>query len=171
MARSREEGSADAAFWRFSLAFYALPGVAGALIALQDRGGFDVNLILYGLWFGLAGSGRLDGDRLAVAERATERLRAEVVAPLRALRRRIEPCGEADLRRLRAAVARLELAAEKAVQRRLAANAVPPARRAAAIRCRADARANLAFYLGPGAARSSEAAVIRRALAAFPWEA
>ena len=39
-------------FWRFSLALYARPGVAEALIALQDRAGLDVNLILFGLWVG-----------------------------------------------------------------------------------------------------------------------
>jgi uncharacterized protein (TIGR02444 family) len=170
MARSPQVGSAAAEFWRFSLSFYALPGVADALIALQDRGGYDVNLILYGLWFGLAGNGRLDRDRIAAAERLTQRLRAEIVQPLRALRRSIEPGGEADLQRLRAAIARLELAAEKAVQRRLAASTRAPARHAATGRRRTDARANLLLYLGPDAARSGEGAVVLRALAAFPTE-
>ena len=41
---------AGEAFWRFSLAFYAVPGVAGALIALQDRDGLDVNLLGPKLW-------------------------------------------------------------------------------------------------------------------------
>ena len=33
------EPSDDEALWRFSLAFYARPGVSEALIALQDRAG------------------------------------------------------------------------------------------------------------------------------------
>ena len=86
MPERQVEIAVSTAFWRFSLAFYARPGVAEALIALQDRAGFDVNLILFGLWVGLSGRGRLDGELLAAARRATERLRTEIVAPLRALR-------------------------------------------------------------------------------------
>jgi uncharacterized protein (TIGR02444 family) len=46
--------SENEAFWRFSLAFYERPGVADALIALQDREGFDVNLVLFALWLGIS---------------------------------------------------------------------------------------------------------------------
>ena len=49
--------SEDEAFWRFSLAFYERPGVADALIALQDCDGFDVNLVLFALWLGVSGRG------------------------------------------------------------------------------------------------------------------
>jgi uncharacterized protein (TIGR02444 family) len=167
MRKTPGEVSAGAAFWRFSLAFYALPGVAEALLALQDAGGFDVNLILFGLWLGLSGRGRLDGARLATAEAAGRPLRTEIVVPLRRLRRRIEPHPEADFRRLRAAILALELEAERAVQERLAGGAGPaggppdlPARRA-------DAQANLQFYLGAEAAEQAEAAVVGRALARF----
>jgi uncharacterized protein (TIGR02444 family) len=167
MAETRGELAASAAFWRFSLAFYALPGVADALIALQDHGGFEVNLILYGLWLGHSGYGRLDGDGFAAAERAIDSLRTGIVAPLRQLRRRLEPQLEADVRRLRGAIGELELAAERAVQERLAAR-TGAANSAAdgAERC-ADAQANLALYLGANAAQGAEAAVVRRALAAF----
>lgn len=159
--------SSGAAFWRFSLAFYALPGVADALIALQDKGGFDVNLILFGLWLGHSGRGRLDGDGFAAAERAIESLRTGIVAPLRQLRRRLAPPLEADIQRLRDAIEALELAAESAVQERLAlrAGAANPAADAAARF--ADAQANLALYLSADAAEKAEAAVVRRALAAF----
>ena len=60
-----EKTSQDEAFWRFSLAFYERPGVPDALIALQDRDGFDVNLILFALWLGISGRGLLGGDALA----------------------------------------------------------------------------------------------------------
>jgi uncharacterized protein (TIGR02444 family) len=36
--------------WAFSLALYARPGVAAACLALQDRFGADVNLLLLGFW-------------------------------------------------------------------------------------------------------------------------
>src|SRR5216683_2473203 len=41
-----EDDAAGEAFWRFSLALYARPGVADALITIQDRAARDVNLIL-----------------------------------------------------------------------------------------------------------------------------
>jgi uncharacterized protein (TIGR02444 family) len=167
MAEPQEKPATDDAFWRFSLAFYALPGVAEAVLALQDQGGYDVNLILFAVWLGLAGYGRLDRDRLAAAERAIHSLRTEVVAPLRALRRRLKPSREGDIQRLREEIAGLELAAERAVQQRLEARAGPPARPAdAGDRC-ADAQANLVLYLGADAADRAEAAVIREALATF----
>jgi uncharacterized protein (TIGR02444 family) len=167
MNDSAGEVSAGAAFWRFSLSFYALPGVADALIALQDEGGFDVNLILFGLWLGHSGRGRIDGDELAAAERAIDSLRTGVVLPLRQLRRRLAAPLEADIAPLRDAIGELELAAERAVQERLAcrAGAVNPAADPAARF--ADAQANLTLYLGADAAQQAEAAIVRRVLAAF----
>ena len=167
MRKTLGEVSAGAAFWRFSLAFYALPGVAEALLALQDAGGFDVNLILFGLWLGLSGRGRLDGARLAAAEALSRPLRTEIVVPLRQLRRRIAPRPEADFRRLRAAILELELKAERAVQERLVGGAGPSERPADLPARRADAQANLRFYLGAEAAGRAEAAVVGQALATF----
>jgi uncharacterized protein (TIGR02444 family) len=169
MADTQGEGepAAGAAFWRFSLAFYALPGVADALIALQDRRGFDVNLILYCLWLGHSGRGRLDGAGLAAAERAIDILRTRIVAPLRQLRRRLQPPLEADIRRLRKGIGELELAAERAVQERLAARANAANQAADAAGRFADAQANLALYLGAVAAQGAEAALVRRTFAAF----
>jgi uncharacterized protein (TIGR02444 family) len=167
MKETPDEPSAGAAFWCFSLAFYALPGVAEALVTLQDDGGFDVNLILFGLWLGLSGRGRLDGARLAAAENASRPLCTEIVVPLRQLRRRIAPRLEADFRRLRAAILELELMAERAVQDRLAEGAGRSGRAVGLLARRADAQANLLFYLGADAAGRAEAAVVDRALATF----
>jgi uncharacterized protein (TIGR02444 family) len=167
MKETPDELSPGAAVWRFSQAFYALPGVAEALITLQDEGGFDVNLILFGLWLGLSGRGRLDGARLAAAERTSRPLRTELVAPLRQLRRRIATHPEADFRRLRAAILELELMAERAVQERLADGAGPCERTAHLPARRGDARANLIFYLGADAAGRAEAMVVGRALETF----
>jgi uncharacterized protein (TIGR02444 family) len=162
------ETAAGAAFWHFSHAFYALPGVAGALLALQDDGGFDVNLILYGLWLGHSGHGRLDRDGFDAAERAILGLRSAIVAPLRQLRRQLKEPLEADVRRLRAAIGELELMAERAVQERLAVRAGAVDRTAGSTERRADAAANLVLYLGPDGAAGAEAAVILREFAAFP---
>ena len=155
---------AGEAFWRFSLAFYAVPGVAGALIALQDRDGLDVNLMLFALWVGVSGRGRLDRDALMAADRAVCEVRTEIVQPLRTLRRRLSQNPDPDVQDLRRGVKAIELAAEKIAQTRLASLAGPVCAAAADI---AGAHANLAVYLGPERMLSAEAAVVRGALGQF----
>ena len=157
-------GNADD-FWDFSLAFYARPGAAEALIGLQDRHRLDVNLILFGLWLGCSGRGRLDAAGLAAAERAVAPLRTAVTEPMRDLRRRLKDHPDRDVQGLRERVKALELEAERAAQRRLSAVAGEPIGAAAAERG-AAAAANLAVCLGP-AAGSAEAAALRKALAEF----
>ncbi len=158
--------SEDDAFWRFSLAFYERPGVADALITLQDRDGFDVNLVLFALWFGISGRGVLGGGSLAAAEQLAGTLRSEIVEPLRRLRRKLRHHPDGDVQRLREGVKVLEIAGEKLVQERLAqlagrgggAKTDPKGRRAAA-------HANFTLYLS--GVRCKEAAVIEEALDAF----
>jgi uncharacterized protein (TIGR02444 family) len=153
--------------WRFSLAFYALPGISEALIVLQDRDGLDVNLMLFALWLGVSGRGRLGSDQLAAADRAVRMLRAEVVEPLRALRRKLRGNPDADVRRLRDGVKDLELAGEKLIQARLARLAAPCGREVALDACLASAHANLALYLRAERVHSPEAVAIREALEGF----
>ena len=150
--------------WRFSLDFYSLPGTASALVALQDRDGLDVNLMLFALWLGTSGRGRLGRDDLTASERTVRDIRTEIVGPLRALRRRLKEHPDKEIQDLREGVKALELAAEKLAQVRLAgpvrpaeAGTIPEARLA-------DAGANLALYLGPQRFASAEATVIRTAL-------
>jgi uncharacterized protein (TIGR02444 family) len=152
-------------FWRFSLALYARPGVAEALIALQDRAGRDVNLILFALWTGVVHSVRLDSAGLAAADAAIAGLRDNAVEPLRALRRRLKAAPGLDSQELRRRVLATELAAERRVQFRLAAWLMAWAGGAEPDRS-AAAEANLAVYLG-GEAQSHEAALLREALAAL----
>jgi uncharacterized protein (TIGR02444 family) len=64
MGMARQDAAAES-FWRFSLMVYARPGVAEALIGLQDRAGHNVNLILFGLWLGLCEAVPLDAAGLA----------------------------------------------------------------------------------------------------------
>ncbi|MBV8133281.1 MAG: TIGR02444 family protein [Alphaproteobacteria bacterium] len=167
MTEAMVEPSNDEALWRFSLAFYARMGVPEALIALQDRAGCDVNLMLFALWLGVSGRSRLTKKGLEIADRIARPIRTSVVEPLRALRRRLKPDPDADVQRLREGIKALELAAEKVIQDRLGRTAQPPlcdtdpAARAAA------AYANLALYLGPKMAGSSEAGTIAQALDLF----
>jgi uncharacterized protein (TIGR02444 family) len=153
--------------WRFSGAFYAQPGVSEALIALQDRAGLDVNLILFALWQGACGRRRLSHAELMAAERSAGPIRAAIVLPLRALRRKLRSDRDADIQRLRERIKTLEIAAERIVQARLArlagtlASDTAPAARTAA------AQANLALVLGPKMADAAETTRIRQALEAF----
>jgi uncharacterized protein (TIGR02444 family) len=154
------------AFWRFSLALYARPGVADALIALQDRAARDVNLILFGLWLGVSRGRRLAGAELAAVEAATAELADAAVAPLRRLRRQIKVTADPDLQALRRRVAALEIAAERRVQFRLAALVSD----ASATHPEADgwvaAQANLVLTLGTETG-TAEAGVLCRALASM----
>jgi uncharacterized protein (TIGR02444 family) len=158
------ETTAGEAFWRFSLAFYAQPGAAEALIALQDRAGRDVNLMLLALWLGAARGRRLDLAKLATAEAAIGPLNAGIVHPLRHLRRELKAAADDDVQALRRRVAGLELAAERMAQYRLAAQVSGEPHAYTAADPTAAAWANLALYLGDDAA-SAEAATLRRAVA------
>ena len=167
MAEPAAEAPGGDALWQFSLAFYAVPGVADALISLQDREGLDVNLILFALWFGLSGHGRLDRNRLAAADRAICMIRTEIVEPLRSLRRRLRNYSDEEVQRLREDVKALELAGEELVQSRLARLAGEVRSDAPLKRRLADACANFALYVGPDDATGTAARFIQEALATF----
>ena len=160
-ANDREEAAGEA-FWRFSLALYARPGVAEALLSLQDSAGRDVNLILFALWLGATRGRRFDPAGLAAAAAEIAPLNA-VVAELRGLRRRLKKSADPGLTSLRRQVAGLELAAERRVQYRLGNLAGEPLAAADGDRF-AAAEANLALYLG-GEAEWSEPVVLRAGLA------
>lgn len=161
-----EAEAAGEAFWRFSLALYTRPGVADALIALQDRAARDVNLVLFGLWLGASQGRRIAAGELAGAKAAIAPVNTAAVAPLRLLRRQLKGVGDPDLAALRRCVAGLELTAERRVQYRLAAQfasasgAEPEGDRLAA------AQANLVLTLG-GDADSPEAGALCHALASL----
>jgi uncharacterized protein (TIGR02444 family) len=167
MADEARHETEEDELWRFSLAFYAVPGIARALITLQDRDRLDVNLILFALWLGLSGYGLLDTDALAAADRAIRAIRTEVVEPLRTLRRRLKGNPDTSVQNLREGIKELELAAERVVQSRLACLAGPRDSEAPHDTRLAAAYANLALYLGPERLDMAEAAVIRKAIEAI----
>jgi uncharacterized protein (TIGR02444 family) len=76
-------------FWRFSLAFYRLPKVADACIALQEEAGVDVNVLLYLLWQARQGR-RFAVDDVAALEAAVAPWRKATVIPLRNVRRALK---------------------------------------------------------------------------------
>jgi uncharacterized protein (TIGR02444 family) len=106
-------------FWRFSLQFYRLPGVAEACIKLQEESGCDVNLLLFLLWHG--------AQARQLATREVERLEQDIapwrertVIPLRAVRRALKSppglveAGAAEVFRTR--IKAVELEAERLQQ-------------------------------------------------------
>jgi len=153
--------------WTFSLALYAGPGVAPACLALQGRHGLDVNLLLYGLWTGISGRGRLSATDLEAAAAMAEAWRAEIVQPLRQVRTRLKavlaapPPGmpPAALQTLREAVKAAELDAEHLQQLALAALSAgaAPQQGVAAARRHADAAENATAVLRRSAGRVTAA--------------
>jgi uncharacterized protein (TIGR02444 family) len=164
LSSAENGGLGGDAFWRFSLALYARPGVAGALIAIQDGTGRDVNLILFGLWLGVSQGRPLGAADLAAAEAAIAPISEAAVAQLRQLRRRLKQADDPDLQALHRRVAALEIAAERRVQYRLAGSFGGETCAAAEGDRLAVAQANLALILGD-AVRSPEAGVLAQALA------
>src|SRR6516225_4179160 len=101
MTMSAGELSDSEGLWRFSLAFYARPGVSEALIALQDRARCDVNLMLFALWLGVSGRSRLTKGRMAIADCFARPNETDIVEPMGALRQKLSPPPARDVERLR----------------------------------------------------------------------
>lgn len=76
-------------FWRFSLRVYRAPGVEQACLALQDRCGADVNLMLLCGWLGQGGK-TLTRRHLRQAMGLVAPWQGAVIAPLRGARRAIK---------------------------------------------------------------------------------
>jgi uncharacterized protein (TIGR02444 family) len=133
-------------FWDYSLAVYGRPGVAPACLALQDRHGLDVNILLFCCWAGQCGralsAAELDGLMAAVGP-----WHQGVVKPLRAVRQWLkdqETAPGAAAEALRQEVKAQELEAERIEQLILAETLVLGEGEPAA----ALAAANLTAYLG-----------------------
>ena len=151
----------DHPFWDFSLRTYSKAGVAEACLALQERHGADVNVLLYCLWVAGRRDGRLTRARLAGLVERIAPWRDRVVLPLRRLRDLLKawtpPVPGDHAERVRATVKRAELDAEHAEQLFLA-EGVPVAgdRDAPPEAAAMDAAENLAQYLSLLKARPAE---------------
>ena len=131
-------------FWRYSLELYAREGMSSALLALQDRRGADVNLLLYCCWMAMSGRGRPSAGDLRRADAAIAGWRHDVTLPLRDVRRRIKGRperwaleGASEVRRR---VLETEIASERVAQGILERMAPAPGRSEGG---REDARASL----------------------------
>ena len=76
--------------WDFSLTVYGRDGVSAACIALQDRHGLDVDILLACCWAGASGRGALEATDIETARAAIGPWQGAVTAALRAVRRRIK---------------------------------------------------------------------------------
>ena len=121
MTEEKDLDAAAARFWRHAVALYGAPGVKDACLMLQDAHGADVNLLLYGAYAGAVLHRRLDDAAWRALVAGTEVWRAEIVRPLRAVRRRAKSLtdGAPELAFAYEALKRCELAAERAEHRPL----------------------------------------------------
>jgi uncharacterized protein (TIGR02444 family) len=104
--------------WDFAVEVYGRPGVKAAALALQDRGGQCVSLLLWRAW--AAREGRAVGpDLLARAIDTSRALETSVLRPSRRLRRALQgggmSLGDEARTTARAAYLAAELAAERAL--------------------------------------------------------
>ncbi|HEX2256172.1 MAG TPA: TIGR02444 family protein [Afifellaceae bacterium] len=111
-------------FWRFSLSFYGEEQVAEACLRLQDEAGADVNMLLFLLWRARQGR-RLSAGEIAALDAAVSGWRAEVVVPLRSVRRWLKghagPVQPDEAEKLRREVKGIELEGERLQQAAMAA--------------------------------------------------
>ena len=108
-----------ASLWNFSVRTYGKPGVADACLALQDRHGLDVNVLLFCCWFGCT-RGVVDEPLWDSVLAFSERWADKVVRPLRAARTWMKHtgCTQPDISNdecmtLREEIKRIELKAEQ----------------------------------------------------------
>jgi len=143
------ERPAVPSFWDFSLAFYAMPGVAEACLQLQDSGGADVNVLLFLLYRARNGC-MLSAAEVRHIEALAAPWREAVVVPLRTVRRTLKaPVGAFPPQltaALRTEIKRIELAAERVQQETLERLAAIEAPGAACMDSAACARVHLQHY-------------------------
>jgi uncharacterized protein (TIGR02444 family) len=108
------------AFWQFTLAIYARPGVSPRCIELQDRDGRDVNILLLALFCGLVLGRRLGEQDIAALEAAIADWTRRVSRPLRLVRRDLKSwAGDPDIAAFRGTVQAVEIEAERLAQAQL----------------------------------------------------
>jgi len=156
--------------WDYAVDLYGRPGVREACLALQDRGGADVSLLLLACWLGAAGRRPGEAELSRLREEAS-RWQEMVVGPLRSARRALKeraPDLDEDLRHpveaARRRLADVELDTERAELRLLERSArEAPATAAPGPELAAWCLARLA---PPGSGDSREAGALLAA--AFP---
>jgi len=110
----------DNDFWRFSIRVYDQEGVADECLALQDRHGVNVNLLLFCAWIGTQAI-ILNRSDIEAAAKIVVRWDAMVVRPLRLARQEMK--ADPQMATVRVRVKALELEAEQIEQAMLFAHA------------------------------------------------
>ena len=100
----------DTPLWAFSLTVYGGDEVPDECLALQERLGLDVNILLFAAFIGAVEGVRLEISDIAAANAEVAHWQADIVRPLRHARRALKPMSAEGLR---AQVKAAELAAEK----------------------------------------------------------
>ena len=111
-------------FWRFSTRVYRLPRVSELLLRLQDDAGFDVNLVLFGIYASTRVQARLAPAIVAQAAEMSQTWTFPVVRPIRQARRALqsnEMGANAERESIHTRLKKLELDAERLFQAELAA--------------------------------------------------
>jgi uncharacterized protein (TIGR02444 family) len=109
----RTGNSMNNPLWEYSLATYRLDEVAQSCLALQDKFGVDVNLLLYAAWLAHM-ERRLSDAHLTGLDALIADWRDRVVKPLRVLRRQLHGLPRAE--NIRNEIKVLELDAEQQQQ-------------------------------------------------------
>lgn len=109
------------------MAVYAADGVSDACLRLQDKRGFDVNLLLFACWVGFCRNVALSEADWRGLIKSTQAWRDGVIGPLRVARRALKTTrldrASTDFEAMRRDVQRIELDCERAQQNFLASNA------------------------------------------------
>jgi uncharacterized protein (TIGR02444 family) len=163
-------------FWDFSIRLYGKPEVAEACLALQDRHGVNVNLLLLCCWLAASGRGAFEGDELAQTLAAVADWRDNVVLSLRTARRYLKgSVGTAERHladNIRRVVAETEIHAEHVEQLMLSAAIARPGTGTFDVSAQAATAAdNLKAYLAECGVEpaADDAAALRTIVAgAFP---
>lgn len=140
-------------FWGYSLALYRSPAVARACLALQDRAGADVNMLLFCCWWSALGRGSIADRSLMRIVAAARRWQDGTIAPLRRIRLGFKPASGSVPTLVVALCDRVlaaELAAERLAQQAIfeAAFVTSGAKPRRPARRSADAVINLVAYAG-----------------------
>jgi uncharacterized protein (TIGR02444 family) len=113
----------DSAFWKFSVAVYSAPGVTDECLAVQERYGLDVNVLLFCAWIGQSRKIELGPKDIEALNAAVASWHDAAVRPLRSVRRYMKDMAEAEIAALRTRIKAAELDAERIEQAMLFAYA------------------------------------------------
>jgi uncharacterized protein (TIGR02444 family) len=101
----------------FAVDLYAAPDVADGCLALQDWHGCDVNVLLFSAWMGVIRHRTMTPAEMAEAAASVPDWHAEIVRPLRCVRRRLKsgplPMPDGASEALRSRIKSIEIGAER----------------------------------------------------------